>query len=337
MRFISMIADSISIIGHTIALNQNIQTLSKNILGATYIYRVLMNILYDHGSIVNLLITVLIIAAAAGFVILIVRPIYFRVCMQQLETTQKTFKKVRKFRKHSQMASIMWKDYLVLLRSPGYIFQFFLFALMMPFVVYLYNSLLLSISVREVGEKMILGANILIIAVMALISNTISATAISREGGNFYIMKISPVPYFKQALSKVLFNGIVVISSILLTCIVCVIFTEMTVIQSCLCFGFASILSIGHICWSFELDLTHPVLDWYDTSEITKNNKNTNQSMIIGIIIAIGIGSIAIANFYNEAEWWTWVFLYYYAALLAVIRILILKVKVNYYFHHMEI
>lgn len=337
MRFISMIADSISIVGQTIPLQIKIEALANKVIDATYIYRNITDILYGDSTVLNLGILIALIIICITVVMTIVRPIYFKVCMQQLETSQKKFVKVRKFRSHSKMGSIIWKDYLVLLRSPGYIFQFFLFALMMPFVVFLYNRLLLSISVRDVGEKMILGANILIISVMALISNTISATAISREGGNFYIMKVSPVSYDEQTLAKLIFNGIVVVSSILLTCIVCVVFTNMTILQAALSFGFTSILSIGHICWSFDMDLSNPILDWYDTSEITKNNKNTNRSMGIGIILAIGIGSIAIANFYNEAEWWTWSFLYYYASLIAFVRILILKVKISYYFHHMEI
>jgi ABC-2 type transport system permease protein len=337
MRFISTIADSISIIGHTIALNMKVQEMSRQVLNVTYIYQILTDIMYGKNILLNLTIAIALVLGAVAFVILIVKPIYFRVCMQQMETSQRKFKKVRRFKRHSQLFSIMWKDYLVLLRSPGYIFQFFLFALMMPFVVYLYNRLLLSISVREVGAKMILGANILIISIMALISNTVSASAISREGGNFYIMKVSPVPYYKQALAKIIFNCIIVVTSIFLTGIVCIAFTSMTILQAILSFGFASILSVGHICWSFEYDLTTPILDWYDTSEITKNNRNTNRSMGIGIILAIGIGSIAIANFYNEAEWWTWTFLYYYAVIIAVIRIIILKVKINYYFQNMEI
>ena len=77
-------------------------------------------------------------------------------------------------------ASLLKKETLCIFRSPTDIFEYFLFTLLMPFIVFTYDQLLTTITVNQAGINMIAGAHVMVVAILAMLSNIVSASAISR-------------------------------------------------------------------------------------------------------------------------------------------------------------
>lgn len=224
---------------------------------------------------------------------MLIKPFYYKVATISLENTSKTKKKVKKFKKRKPFAELLLNEIRSVFRSPAYIFQFFLFPLFMPLIVYVYDKLLITIAVNQAGQNMIFGSHILILSIIALMSNTISSIAISKEGANFYLSKVSPIGYRTQIMAKLLFNAIFTVSSILVTTVTTLILTDIDVLVVLLSSFMVIVLSLGHIVHSFDMDLQNPVLKWYDNSEISALSKSTTKSMIWALVLSVIVFALA--------------------------------------------
>ena len=150
------------------------------------------------------------VLAAVVFIltIMMIRPLYFKIAMSSLENTTKSKKRRGRYAKRSPFLSLIGKEIRCIFRSPTDIFEYFLFTLLMPFIVFSYDKLLMSITVNQAGVNMIAGSHVMIVAILAMLSNIVSASAVSREGINFHTTKIIPVTFFEQIFAKLTFNVI---------------------------------------------------------------------------------------------------------------------------------
>lgn len=221
--------------------------------------------------------------------IFLVRPLYFKIAMSTLEDSgPKSNSQKHKNEVKSPFMSLLLKEIKMVFRSPNYLFQYFLYVILMPIIVYAYDSVLLPFTKNAIGNKMVIGAHLLIVSVLAMLSNIVSASALSREGGTFYIMKVSPTDYYLQTAVKIVFNMIFSIPMIILTALVSVQFIELKyvlVITPTVIFA-----SLGHMFLSYEIDLKKPMVDWYDTNEISKVGGATFKSILFGLFIALVMG-----------------------------------------------
>lgn len=229
---------------------------------------------------------VIIAVTAIMFVltVLIVKKFYFNLAMKNSETTTKA----RRGKDYIEppFKSILRKETYTIFREPGNVFQYFIFTILMPFIVLLYDKMLLSITVNQTGQAMIVASHVLVVAILAMLSNIVSATAISREGGNFYISKLSPASPRLQTNAKIVFNLIFTYGALIITAIFTAIFTDIPILYNILTTIAVAIMSLGHIITSVLIDLKKPVLDWFDSNDIEKMSKSTKISMVLGLIFA---------------------------------------------------
>ena len=268
--------------------------------------------------------------------ILLIRPFYFKTAMESNENvTAKISKKEKQFKKRTPFWSLVVKEVHTVFRTPGGIFQYFAFTMLMPVIVLLYDRLLLTMVVNQTGHMMIAGSHVLVAAVLAMLSNLVSASAISKEGANFIHIKTMPVDYYTQTLAKVVFNAVLTIGAVLITSVVTFFYLEAkVVIFTTLSVIFAA---VAHICLSYDLDLKSPTLDWYDNSEITQINKNTTVSMIWGMFISLVMAAV-IFTMTNLAESVIpWLILLLASAAFCVYRVYILILRVSYQYGKVEI
>ena len=264
--------------------------------------------------------------------LLLIRPFYYKIATINTENTSVVKTKYCQFTKRKPFAELLLKEIRLTFRSPSYIFQFFLFPLFMPLIVFTYDKLLISIAVNQAGQNMIFGSHILVLGIVALMSNTISSIAISKEGGTFYIAKSTPVEYKVQVLAKIVFNAIFTVGAIIVTTITSLIATNLNVGVILLSSLIIAILSLGHICHSFDMDLQNPVLDWYDNSEISSIGKSTTKSIIYAIVLP------ALLCFLVTLMGYTGIFVALGISILYLVgRIHLLRIRTKYYYNLMEI
>ncbi len=266
----------------------------------------------------------------------VIKPFYLRVALIAFENKTSQNPKVGKFVERKPFVSLILKEIKLVFRSPSYVFQYFLFTLLMPIIVLAYDNLLINITVNQTGKTMIMGAHILSLSFMAIMSNIVSSSAISREGGAFYISKITPVNYYKQTLAKLLFNAIFTVASIIVTTILVIIFVDLNALEVIASSVIIIIISLGHIMMCYDIDLRNPTLDWYDTSEITTISKNTTKGILLGSIIPIFMCFVmlylSIYPIYIPL-----IVLFVFAIVFCWARAYLLYLRTNYYFKHIEI
>lgn len=277
---------------------------------------------------------VYLIGAVALFLLCfaLIKPFYYKVATISLENTSSVKRKEKKFKARKPFAELLLNEIRSVFRSPAYIFQFFLFPLFMPLIVYVYDKLLITIAVNQAGQNMIFGSHILILSIIALMSNTISSIAISKEGANFYLSKVSPIGYKTQIMAKLVFNAIFTVSSILVTTVTTLILADIDPLVVLLSSFMVIILSIGHIVHSFDMDLQNPVLKWYDNSEISSLSKSTTKSMVWALVLSVLVFAFAtlagtVGIFIDLAL----------SVVYLVARIHLLRIRVYHYYNALEV
>ena len=247
-------------------------------------------------------------AVLSAATVMIIRPFYFRIAMPQLENRVTVRRKKGKkggFTDTSAFVSLIKRELMCIFRSPSEVFQYFLFTLLMPFIVFSYDSLLISVSVGQAGLNMIAGSHVMIVAILAMLSNISSASAVSRDGANFHTSKIMPVSYFKQMFAKLTFNAIFTVGAVLITAIVSAIaytnfdnFTALTgqvdsfplwqmLVMGSVAVAFAA---IGHIALCLEMDIKHPSVSMQGDEASSTASKSTPIALVTGLVLGFAIG-----------------------------------------------
>jgi len=231
-------------------------------------------------------------AAVTLLTILFTRHFFFKLSMKNLENTISSKPRRAVFKRSSVFASLIKKELLCVFRSPSDVFEYFLFTLLMPFIVFSYDRLLMSIAVNLAGEKMIVGAHIMVVAILAMLSNISSASAVSRDGGNFHSSKTMPVDYYTQMFAKLSFNAIFTLGSLVLTTIISIfVYPGWEMVLGMIAISFAA---VGHIAYSIDMDLKDPTVNLQGDEQSSAVSRSTPRSIVSGLIIGVIIGAVVI-------------------------------------------
>ena len=332
MELISGISGAINIAEKQIATGLEINSKIKSMGSGIFMYSYLANGLVNFKMLYWFFIYLAISLAFLAICFLLIKPFYYKIATISLENTAKIHSKPKKFKKRTPFMELLTNEFKIIFRSPSYIFQFFLFPLFMPLIVFTYDKLLINIAVNQAGQNMIFGSHILILLIVALMSNLISSIAISKEGPNFYLTKTSPVHYNTQIFAKLMFNAIITFAAIIITTITTLVLTDLSAGIVLLSTLLAMILCLGHICHSFDMDLQNPVLDWYDNSEISTLSKSTTKSMIYALVLAVIM--FALTTFAGLVGLALGIVI---GIIYLIGRIHLLKVRIFHYFRTMEV
>lgn len=231
-----------------------------------------------------------ILFALSALTFLITRYYFFKIAMSSLEKSVKKKVKNHKFRKHNQFISLLIKEFKCIFRSTSDVFEYFLFTFLMPFIVFSYDKLLVEINVRQAGKNMIAGAHVMVVAILAMLSNISSASAISRDGGNFYTSKIIPVNFYTQISAKFVFNFIFTFIAIVITGLISMLYyPAWQVLLSSLAVVMAS---IGHIAYCIDTDIKYPTPNVQGDEVSSTVSKTTPKALIYGLLIGFILGII---------------------------------------------
>ncbi len=317
----------------TIKLNQTIAYVGENIwLSRRYLDFIFLentwflSSLFIIGSGLSLLYIVYILGKHIYFDLVSNANLYFK---------RKQKKQISKMTSRNTLRAIIYKDILNIYREPGYMFQYLLLPIMMPFLIFLYNQLFQSIDTNQLGDQMIVGANVMLIILVSSISNVISSTGFSRAGKNAYLVKVVPVPYKTEVKSKIYMNLVISTMSILITYTIGIVSGMFE-----LSFGLLTLIPIllinfAHIMWSYDLDISDPSLNWHNEEEMIVS-KNISKSIMLGMFIAIFFGLFIMISLGSSTSVSTWIKFYVYAGILFYIRTTLLNLKYNHYINTLE-
>lgn len=212
--------------------------------------------------------------------------------------SHKTHKAVSltKSRGTSPGMALMLRDWRVIVRTPAFALNIFATILIAPIMMFLplvmgsaltadpdierlMNMLYSFTDVWAIG--LVMGG---IMGIFSAISQ-IPATAISREGKQFFWSKVIPVPYETQAFAKLKLTLISTAASSVLMCAALSLTLKLPAasIVSSIMIAFASSLPVNVA--ALMVDILRPKLNWANATEAIKQNMN----VIIAMLIAAGL------------------------------------------------
>lgn len=182
--------------------------------------------------------------------------------------------------------SLMWKDILMSIRTPGTLIAGFTAIVVGPLSVALMNKLFQSINTSYIGDQLVIMFNVLIIVMIPLVTNVELASVYSREGESSYLLKASPSNYTKTLTSKLVLRWTMMTISLILTTLTFAHYCDVIFNKPWLIFAAVLMLYTGHLIWSAELDYMNPQDQLYkEVGEGNISNPNEATSGAIGLLI----------------------------------------------------
>ena len=238
---------------------------------------------------------------------------------------------ISKNHKKPAFFSLMWKDILMSIRTPGTLIAGFAMFAVGPLSIALMNKLFESINTSYIGDKLIIMFNVLIITMIPLVFNVEFASVYSREGETSYLIKASPSNYTKTLTSKLVLRWCIITASLVCTTIVFAHYCSILFNKPWLLFASVLMLYTGHLIWSAELDYMNPQDQLYrEIGEGNIANPNESTSGVIALIITFSFAIISYLLL-NESTSTVFIKLLSIAAFFLVSRVLLALLKVKGY------
>lgn len=172
------------------------------------------------------------------------------------------------------------------------------------------------------------------VAILAMLSNLMSASAISKDGIEFYISKIIPVNYFTQMFAKLTFNVLFTLGALFITMIVsCFIYPIWQIVVGTFAVAF---FSVGHAAMSLEMDIRNPSIPVEGNRDMLYAGKNTTKSIIYALVIGVIIGMFIIFTSATKNVVVPYIILVVLGLIFMIHRLILLVLRINLQYERIE-
>ncbi len=277
--------------GMATLFNEPVMNAIRRFTSFAYPANLIANIMLKRSLPKNLgiLAAIIVVSAAIGFVI--VRAIF-------IKATQKGFAphiphvKRRRFnlRRTPRMLSLISKEFLIVLRTPGYAYMYFTTAIIMPIMVYYSVSLGSDLLGRMTGMSVGFELCTFLVLLYSTLTNTFCSTGISRDGYMIMMQKTLPYSPAQILTAKMIFGAFVSELSVIACAImlaVCKMESVPDALVTCLA---ATLLSVAQLMFATRLDLNHPHFSKTDDGEIKEANSTVSTIIVIGLVVCLVLG-----------------------------------------------
>lgn len=186
--------------------------------------------------------------------------------------------------------ALVKKDFLLIFRTPSYMFSYFSVAVIMPLMVYFCMSIGSSLVLNLVGLECNLELSIFLTLLFGALTNVFCATNVSRDGEMFYSVKALPLSYKTVFFSKIFLcmavTALSQMASAILIC--CTGFVPWYV--SLFLFFTGTLFSFVHICVATRYDFNHARFSTEDDGEIKESGNVISTIIVLGMLISIAVG-----------------------------------------------
>lgn len=252
-------------------------------------------------DVAQLLIFLAVAALAFAIFLFVAGKLYFKGVIgisQQVSRKDFDIHKESGFEARAPIGSYLAKELRLIFRTPIYFMNLVLIDILLP--VMMVVPILFSVGSEEFaqmtgmvkqmaeGGVAVTGAFIIFTFISAM--NGITATSISREGSQLYIMKHIPVPYKEQMDAKLLSGMAVSGVGMIALSILLAVFLEIGVTTTVLMvFAGLNGVALTRLTGLF-IDAANPKLNWDDEQKAVKQNMNLVYNMLLGMAAgAIGV------------------------------------------------
>ncbi len=251
----------------------------------------LNNIFYCTSLVKSIALLVALTVVIGGIGLLIARPVYTRVRRNVLEGNVGIFSKKSALTSDKPTMAIFKKECKDIIRTQTYAYFYLGISIITPVMVFLTSKLVKKVGQAQMGGDIAFGVSILVVFVFMILINSFSASAVSREGKQFYITKIIPVDYRVQLLAKGVLNLFVALGALLISVIILCSMRFVTITQGAIILALSLAFAVGVILNGLNLNVRHP---YVKAGANADNQTNSTILIVIGLVICALEGVIAI-------------------------------------------
>ncbi|HEY8419296.1 MAG TPA: hypothetical protein VIL03_02570 [Clostridia bacterium] len=245
------------------------------------------------------------ISLASIFILLLIayfisNAVYHQSTIRQNESAKSSNSKIEKSEFRSQLKALMIKELKDITRTSAFGFQCLAGIIILPLLLFGMSFSISNIEGVEQSQELIRNIYYAVSFGMLLMlgsgMNITSSTAISREGKNFYMLKIIPVDYETQINAKVYLSLIINYIAIFVGYLVSIFVFKLGVIEIIFFPIALALYSYGYAYATIRFDLKAPKLNWTTPNEAVKNNQRavipTLVNMAVCFVIMGGLATM---------------------------------------------
>ncbi len=294
------------------------------------------NMLVGKSLVLNILAVFVVSVLAMAIAYFIIKKIYTNIIQAQLEGESSSYHNKAKLKKRSPLATLLYKEYLIVLRTPTYAFQYFAMAITLPFMVYICATSLETTLQTLTFINCNYAIAIFSVFMLSILTNTFCATNISRDGKMFSMMKTMPLTINQIVKAKVIFCSLVSFVSVFASSLVLLVTGFINFLYFVIVFVLGFLFSLVQISYATRKDMKKPCFPSNEQDEITEGNSNMSTIILGGLfaaVVAAGgamVLSVIIGLKYSELK-------AAYISIGFVFIITIISLLLSYYYLHRKI
>lgn len=223
-------------------------------------------------------------AILGGIVFLVIKPFYFVMMTKTSEFDKNSVGTGKKNILHQKYLTFVNKEFKLSFRDIEISGSYISIYIAVPILLLFIDSVFSAISTRLEGDQMAYAFNILLIVLPYLASNSVIATLYSKEGRAAYIKKTKPINPLFPLISKLVFNLIFSIPSIVACSFVFADFAKLSPWLVALLSLSILLIQYAHILYSATLDIMNPQNEGYATNGDDFVNPNEKTATAVGFI-----------------------------------------------------
>ena len=216
----------------------------------------------------------------------LIKPFYFKMMNKTFEFDKNPNLVQKKNIKHKRYVTYANKEFKLSFRDFDISGSYIAVYIIVPILLFFMDRVISAFSTSLRGDNIAIAVNLLLTVLPLLASNSTIATLYSKEGRTAYITKTNPVNPFIPLVSKLLFNLIFSVPSIV-GC--AVIFADFSGLGVWIAISFALsvlLLQYAHIFFSAAQDIMNPQNEVYATTGSNFNNPNETTSTVVAFVVS---------------------------------------------------
>lgn len=287
-----------------------------------------------------------IFAGLGALCFLVAMPFYFKAASSTAESARNKGHKVRKAKKHGLFATFLRKEFTLMFRTPKEVNSALSVILIFPMITYILNIIITAINTNLYGNYMTVAFNVMIILSLLGTHNANCAQALSSEGSEFAVLKAAPSNMMTMTWAKLTVTSIVNLIAVVVSIVLIripfrfsnglALSTSLSATELVLMTLLIVLFSIGHIFWSFELDIRNPkIADYITQGDAVVDNPNVAKAIVMGFVTATLVGVITLLLLIDNYTT-GWVRILIIAAAFLAARIYLYRSNLKSYFDEIQ-
>ena len=221
---------------------------------------------------------------------LLIKPFYFRMIYRTFEYDKNPQLVAKRNILHKRYVTFANKEFKLSFRDFDISGSYIAVYIIVPILLFFMDRVMSAISTSMRGDNIAIAINALLTILPLLASNSTIATLYSKEGRTAYLTKSNPVNPFIPLTSKLLFNLLFSIPSIVACSIIFANFSGLGALIATLFALSVLLIQYAHIFYCAAQDIMNPQNEVYATTGSDFNNPNETRATIVAFV-----GSFVIA------------------------------------------